>query len=114
MISNSIRIGATLFKTAQAQGALMSRSAAQQVEHWARIGAALESSGLSTAQIAALLRNADAQEDGTASDAALWAFKRAQQARDLAQVQSGRLAGDQLSWFAGGKAKDLRLIDSPY
>jgi len=114
MSSNSSRIGATLFKTAQTHGALMSRSAAQQVEHWARIGAALEASGMSTAQIAALLGNDARQEDGTASDTALWAFKRAQQAQDVAQVQSGQLTGDQLSWFAGGKARDLRLIDSPY
>ena len=46
MSSNSIRVGAELFRLAQQQGALMSRSAAQQVEHWARIGAALEATGL--------------------------------------------------------------------
>jgi len=115
MNSNSIRIGAELFRTAQEQGTLMSRSAAQQVEHWARIGAALEASGVSVAQLSELLQAGMAKQGkAEAGDAALWAFKRSRQALDLENVRSGRLSGDQLSWFAGGKARNLRLIDSPY
>jgi hypothetical protein len=45
MSSNSIRISAELFERAQQQGEALSRSAAQQVEHWARLGAVLEQSG---------------------------------------------------------------------
>ena len=51
MSSNSIRIGAALFNTAREEAALMSRSTAQQIEHWARIGAALESCGLTVGQV---------------------------------------------------------------
>lgn len=38
------RIDAELFESAKATGAAQSRSAAQQVSHWARIGRELESS----------------------------------------------------------------------
>jgi hypothetical protein len=53
MSSNSVRISAALFEQAQRQGHLMCRSAAQQIEHWARLGAALEAEGASTASMAA-------------------------------------------------------------
>lgn len=56
MGSNSIRISADLFEQAARQGAVLSRSAAQQLEHWARLGAALEASGLSVPQLVALLQ----------------------------------------------------------
>ncbi|MDO9454523.1 hypothetical protein [Nocardioides sp.] len=38
------RIDGDLFEAAKASGALMSRSAAQQLSHWARLGRELESS----------------------------------------------------------------------
>jgi hypothetical protein len=46
MPSNPIRASASLFSLAQREGALMSRSAAQQIEHWARLGAAVEVAGV--------------------------------------------------------------------
>jgi hypothetical protein len=88
MSSNSIRVGAELFSLAQQQGALMSRSAAQQVEHWARIGAALEATGLSVTDVARLLRggddggDSDANETTAKDEKELWAFKRRRQAKD--------------------------------
>lgn len=116
MSSNSIRVGAELFAAAQREGALMSRSAAQQVEHWARLGVALEAVGLSVAEMAELLRSRTAVErDATgASEQDPWAFKRKLQARDLRHARAGRLSGSQLSWFSGGKAKAARLVNSPY
>jgi ParD-like antitoxin of type II bacterial toxin-antitoxin system len=42
MVSAPTRIDDDLFEAAQHTGPLMSRSAAQQVNHWARIGRALE------------------------------------------------------------------------
>lgn len=113
MSSNSIRVGAELFGTAQREGSLMCRSAAQQIEHWARLGAALEAAGLSVGDVASLLRSAG--HDG--KDAATqepWAFKRRLQAQDLQNVRSGRLTGADLSWFSGGKAKKAKLVNSPY
>jgi hypothetical protein len=43
--SAPIRIDEDLFASAKAEGALMSRSAAQQVAHWIRIGRELEAGG---------------------------------------------------------------------
>ncbi len=115
MASNSIRVGAELFSCAQEHGALMSRSAAQQIEHWARMGEALERAGLSVADAAALLRSREARNQGRdAGDQDPWTFKRQRQARDLRNVQEGRLPGAEMSWFSGGKAKAAKLVDSPY
>lgn len=115
MPSNSIRVGAELFGLAQQQGALMSRSAAQQIEHWARLGAALEATGLSIADMATLLRGGEVQREETvASEQELWAFKRKRQAQDLKSVRAGRQPADAMSWFSGGKAKAAKLVNSPY
>lgn len=84
MSSNSIRVGGELFVAAQQQGRVMSRSAAQQVEHWARIGAALEAVGLSVAEVAELLHAGSPVQETQDP----WAFKRAQQARDLQNSRS--------------------------
>ncbi|MEO3693402.1 TA system antitoxin ParD family protein [Roseateles paludis] len=108
MSSNSVRISAELFNTARDEGAVLSRSTAQQVEHWARLGAALEATGLSVAQVAALLQRE------AAGDAALWAHKRAQQQADMKNARAGRVSQKQLSWFSGNKAKRVKLRDTPY
>lgn len=110
MSSNSIRIEANLFEAARAEAAVQSRSTAQQIEHWAKVGAALESCGLTVGQVASLLR---AARDGS-GDAELWAFKRRRQQGDMAAAAQGKVTQDQLNWFSGGKARDLRLIGSPY
>lgn len=115
MSSNSIRVGAELFALAQREGKLMSPSTAQQVEHWARLGVALEAKGLSVADVARLLGGGEVQpEETVASEQALWAFKRERQARDLRSVRAGRQPAAAMSWFAGGKAKAARLVGSPY
>lgn len=110
MSSNSIRIEANLFEAARAEAALQSRSTAQQIEHWAKVGAALESCGLTVVQVASLLRSAG-QGPG---DANLWSFKRQKQQGDMTAAAKGKVTQDQLSWFSGGKARDLKLIGSPY
>lgn len=112
MSSNSIRIEAGLFEAAGIEGALMSRSAAQQIEHWARMGAALESCGLTVAEVAELLRAHAAQ--GGPAEAELWQFKRQRQKADLQNARSGRVSQGQLSWFSGGKARRLKVIGSAY
>jgi len=106
MSSNSIRVDAELFESARRQAELMSRSAAQQFEHWARLGRALEATGLSVAAVAELLRS------GSEKD--LRAYKRARQALDLESVRSGSATSEQMSWFSGGRARAARLVDSPY
>lgn len=113
MSSNSIRVGEELFTAAREEGALMSRSAAQQIEHWARLGAALEASGLTVGQAASLLQG-QAGKAAAQGDAKLWAFKRERQRTDFENAKAGRVTQDQLSWFPGDKARNLKLIDSPY
>ena len=58
-------------------------------------------------------RNASSQAPRDRGDAELWRFKRARQSQDLQAAREGRVTHRHLSWFAGGKAKRLRLIDSP-
>jgi len=109
MSSNSIRVNAKLFEQARAAGEVLSRSAAQQIEHWSKIGAAVEAAGLTVAQATQLLTADD--RANTVTEAALWTGKRARQSRDLEAVKSGKIKGHQLSWFAG-RAKRAELIDS--
>ncbi|HEX6707823.1 MAG TPA: hypothetical protein VF169_23970 [Albitalea sp.] len=117
MSSNSIRVSVELFEQARLQGDVMSRSAAQQIEHWAKLGAALEARGLSVAQMSRLLqaqRQADPMEVEVAPADDLWAFKRSRQARDLERVESGASSNDRMSWFSAGRAKSARLVGSPF
>lgn len=117
MSSNSIRVSAELFEQAQRQAGLMSRSTAQQVEHWARLGAALEARGLAVADMAGLLQVLNEPRPvyaEVASEAELWAFKRQQQARDLARVAAGEATNEQMSWFSKDKARAAKATDSPF
>lgn len=91
----------------------MSRSAAQQIEHWARIGAALEACNLTVSQVALLLKDRSEGADRP-GDAELWAFKRQRQQADLQNARAGLVSQERLSWFSGGKARHLKLADSPY
>jgi ParD-like antitoxin of type II bacterial toxin-antitoxin system len=115
MSSNSIRISAELFEQAQRQGEVLSRSAAQQVEHWARLGTALEQSGLSVGELVEVLRGGDkaARRGSEHSRHDLWAAKRAQQARDIAAIEAGRASNESMSWFSGGRARRAKAIKSP-
>jgi hypothetical protein len=130
MSSNSLRINAELFEAAAIEGKLMSRSAAQQIEHWAKLGLALESCGLTVDQMASLLRTMTGK---TASDVVMakaasrksrksrevgemdpLAFKQQRQKDDLEAMRAGRVSQEQLGWFFGGKAKRLTIAGSPY
>lgn len=59
MSATPTRIESDLYESAKSVGAVMSRSAAQQVNHWARIGRELESAeGVSQREIARVLAGA--------------------------------------------------------
>lgn len=111
MSSNSLRISSDLFERALRQGEVLSRSAAQQIEHWARLGAAVEQSGLTVGELVELLRSQTATRE--VPESTLWAAKRAQQARDIAAVESGKASSESMSWFSGGRARRAKAIDSP-
>ncbi|MBQ0929761.1 hypothetical protein KAK07_01500 [Ideonella sp. 4Y16] len=110
MSSNSVRISSELFEQAYRRGEILSRSAAQQIEHWARLGAALEQSGLSVGELVELLRGE--RSSGSLPESTLWAAKRAQQARDIAAIESGRAGQESMSWFSGGRARQAKAINS--
>jgi hypothetical protein len=129
MSSNSLRISGDLFDQALRQGSVLSRSAAQQLEHWARLGAAVEASGLTVPELVALLQGRVNPPNPVASDAVarqtgsltapepeaqLWSVKRAQQQRDLASITSGRSDNEAMSWFSGGIARRAKAVDSPF
>lgn len=54
-MSQTIRISDSLHALAQREAELMSRTVAQQLEHWARLGLALEASGVTASQVRHLL-----------------------------------------------------------
>ena len=116
MSSNSIRISAVLFDEAQRQGQLMCRSTAQQVEHWARLGAALEAEGARVEALRRLLaeHKADPVYTEVVPEMVAQAFKRAQQSKDLQCVDSGAATNDQMSWFSKKRARAAKVIGSPF
>jgi transcriptional regulator with XRE-family HTH domain len=54
------------------------------------------------------------QDQAVLPERELWAHKRERQARDLHNVHTGKLSNDDMSWFAGGKAKAAKLVNSVY
>jgi hypothetical protein len=54
-MAKSIRVSDQLYSEAEATSRQMHRSLAQQVEHWAELGRALESAGITTAQVLEIL-----------------------------------------------------------
>jgi hypothetical protein len=108
-MSRSLRLSDTLFDAAQEAATALSRSAAQQVEHWARLGRQLELRGLTLEGALKML----ASEQVTSADA-LWRDKRARQARDHARDtrREGRF-GD-THWISAEDAKRAKVLDGPY
>ena len=54
-MARSIRVSDVLYEQANTASALQHRSLAQQVEHWAALGRAVEVAGVTAAQVQALL-----------------------------------------------------------
>lgn len=54
-MAKSIRVSDRLYLLADSTSRKMHRSLAQQVEHWAELGRALESAGVTTAQVLDIL-----------------------------------------------------------
>jgi ParD-like antitoxin of type II bacterial toxin-antitoxin system len=50
-MAKSIRVSDRLYSLAEATSRKVHRSLAQQVEHWAQLGCALEAAGVTTAQV---------------------------------------------------------------
>ncbi|MBB3282545.1 hypothetical protein FUT87_11520 [Mitsuaria sp. TWR114] len=114
MSSNSIRISNQLFRDAQETGEYVARSAAQQVEFWARIGQALENSGVRSQLLLELLRGDHGTQAMARIEDDLRAAKRIEQARDIEAIKSGASQPSESIWFTEERAKNARALDSPY
>lgn len=107
-MSNSLRVSTALFEAATSTGAVLARSTAQQVEHWARLGRALEEQGLTAGAAIKLLTAPVESED------ALWKRKRRLQQRDLALVASGRAKQADMHLFSPDLARRVKILNGPY
>ena len=108
-MSSSLRVSAALFESATAAGEVLSRSAAQQVEHWARLGRALEASGLTVAAAASLLKQGPDQ-----SEASLWQGKRRRQRMDIDSLETGRSRQEDAYMFTAAVARAAKVLNGPY
>ena len=112
MSSNSIRISGDLFQAASEHGAVMSRSTAQQVEHWARLGMVVQTSGLTVDQLKLLLEIGPQVRTESASK--LWAFKRERQRRDIESIRQRRRTNSDLSWFTAKMARNAVIVGEAF
>lgn len=113
MSSNSIRVSSELFRQAHAHGQIHSRSTAQQVEHWARLGVALEGLALSVEDVSELLRTRAGSVVETQAASAIWQYKRARQSEDLMALDAGVATPAQMAWIRGDIALQAVAVDSP-
>ena len=107
-MSKSLRVSDPLFDAATLDGSALSRSAAQQIEHWARLGRALERRGLTVDRAIALL------QDRHAAPQDPWADKRARQRRDLVRLDAGVAKQDDMAWVSAGMARNAKILNGPY
>lgn len=115
MSTNSIRIDAGLFNEAREQGLIMSRSAAQQIEHWVRLGIAIEKSGVSVQKISEMISSEYFDLAVEIKDESeIREEKMAAQRLDIKNVQSGRYTNEQMNCFSGGIAKRSKILNEPY
>ena len=107
----SVRVSSTLFDAACHTGATMTRSGAQQLEHWARLGQALERQGLAADAVLRLLASPDI-EASTAD--AMWADKRARQREDRTAVAKDPRAARKMLLFPIELAQSARVLNGAY
>ena len=108
-MSKSLRLSDALIDAAAATGRDLSRSTAQQVEYWARLGRALEERGLTVDTALAVLRR-----ESVVDEKEMWANKRRLQKRDLALVESGRVKQSDMYLFTPEMARSLKIVNGPY
>jgi len=119
-MTKSIRISDDLHALAQNASEALGRSLAQQMEHWARLGAALEAAGL-TAPVAMELLGRGIQADefvGMAlgrvplEDGGLPMLKE-QQRKDSEDVKAGLRSPESFAAFQKGSTEGFRIVENP-
>jgi hypothetical protein len=112
-MAQSVRISDAVYELAQAEAGVLSRSLAQQIEHWARLGMAAEAAGLTMQQVVrALGGDADAKRRLVAewSEAHAASAIEARHRRNAAEVAAGLRTPESLVAIPKRLAKKAKLI----
>jgi ParD-like antitoxin of type II bacterial toxin-antitoxin system len=117
-MAKSIRISDEFYDTALHAGEAMGRSLAQQLEHWARMGAALDAAGITFEQTVRLLQGPKGLHallllaSGSEPDsAARTVAKIDQRSRELAaEVEAQRRSQESLFLFPTKTVRKARVV----
>jgi len=119
-MAKSVRISDDLYALAQTTSQALGRSTAQQMEYWARLGAALDAAGISTTWAIELLgRGGDADEfvavalGRVVPELGGLPMLKERQRKDAAEVAAGRRTQQSLLLFGKGDLKGARIIKNP-
>jgi hypothetical protein len=123
-MARSIRISDDFYDIALHAGEAMGRSLAQQLEHWARMGAALDAAGVTFEQTVRLLQGRadthgkllsvlNAAGDRGDSGAALAAQAAARRQQLEADVRSGKRSATSLFLFSPNAVERAKLRFAP-
>lgn len=97
MPTEVVRVDGSLLDLAKSEGATMGRSAASQLSHWARIGRAIEHSGVPTSAIHAVLARQQSfdslDDEDQRSVVAFWDHSIKERVADLDLVAEFEAAG---------------------
>lgn len=119
-MAQSIRISDDLYALAKTAGQALARPLAQQMEYWARIGAALDAAGLSSSMAMELLGNGSNADEfvaaalgrGVSQDGGLPMLKEHLR-KEAVDVATGRLSAQSLLMFQKGDLTGYRFTPNP-
>lgn len=119
-MAQSIRISNDLYSMAHNASQALGRPLAQQMEYWARLGAALDAAGISASMAMELLGNgvqanefvAAALGRGASEDGGLPMLKERQR-KDAAEVAAGHRTARSLLAVGKGDLKGARFTGNP-
>ena len=119
-MAQSIRISDDLYAMAQNASQALARPLAQQMEYWARLGAALDAAGISTGMAMELLGNGVAADDFVAvalgQVAAMnggLSLLKERQHKDAEEVAAGLRSARSLLMFQKDDLKGYRFTPNP-
>ena len=101
-MAKGVRISDSLYRLAQVEAVLESRSIAQQIEYWAKRGMAASRAGAGAA--------AGVAEPSARYDASLEAALHATRRSDILDVESGVRKAEDLHFIPASMARDSEVI----